>query len=443
MGVQCLICGKTFDRLYTHIARAHKMDSKTYRKTFGEGCPLVSDKVRKSCKRGFFAALRRLDERGSLWLAGKIWGDNTYVDVLDRARRKAQAYTTTSNRHAITDNRHGSVKKAKKVVSKASNDTYNKNDELSATLARRRLMKTAPDVAPRADEVRYDLKKLKVEMVDGPTNPYKAMFMLATSTWGSREKWWKRWDDATPLGRMRVVEAILSGQTLPTALECPSFTFVIQGMTRASYDQLARERYSGIGSMGSRDDAHLDAALILPPRLKPYSRKIERWWKATKDLYEEIVSKGKESWQTARFVLPSGMEWRFTWTMNYRAFQQMVAKRMCFAEQHDTVAVAWMMWNEMWKKWPLLAAYARPACDRAGRCLYSQRYTLAEMFGNLFLPCGRHKVEHKPLALFNEVSCSREELLDILPEGVMIPEPGDWEKLVEEARRRDMKWFLK
>ncbi|MCL6579739.1 MAG: FAD-dependent thymidylate synthase, partial [Candidatus Bathyarchaeota archaeon] len=250
----------------------------------------------------------------------------------------------------------------------------------------RRSMRTYPDAAPREDKIYFDLHHLKVEIVDKPKNPYKAMYILVTSTWSSRSKWWERWEDATVEGRMKVVQAVLEGKTLPAALECPSFTFKIQGMSRSSFDQLARERYSAIGSMGMRDDAHLDAALVLPPKLLKYRKEIGEWWKHTKDLYQKMVQDGKESWQTARFIIPMGVEWRFTWTMNYRALQNMLSKRMCFSEQLDTVAVAWKIWHELYKAFPLLAAYCRPSCDRAKRCLYSEAYSLSEMFGNLFLP---------------------------------------------------------
>lgn len=307
--------------------------------------------------------------------------------------------------------------------------------------AKRKCMGTYPDMAPREDEVYFDLRHLKVELVDYPTNPYKAIFRIVVSTWGSRKKWWSKWEDTSPEGRLEVVKAALEGKTLPACLEAPSFTFAIQGVSRASFDQMARTRYSAIGSMGSRDDAHLDAALVLPPKLKRYESEIRAWWVATKDLYEKIVRDGKESWQTARFILPMGMEWRWSWTMNYRALRDMLLQRMCFAEQHDTVALAWKMWTVLWEKFPLLASYIVPRCDKAGKCLYSQIYSLAEYFGNLFKPCGRNPAPENPYAIFNEASTSREEILGITW-GVKIPEPQDWPKLQEEAAKIDWKYFL-
>jgi thymidylate synthase ThyX len=307
--------------------------------------------------------------------------------------------------------------------------------------SKRRSLKTYPDIAPREDPIFFDLRHLRVEMVDYPTNPYKAIYRIVISTWGSRKNWWLKWENSSPEERFEVVKAALEGNTLPQCLEAPSFTFAVQGVSRASFDQWARHRHIAIGSVGSRDDAHLDAALVVPPSLKPYAEKIRTWWKITKDLYEEIVTKGKQSWQAARFILPHGMEWRFAFACNYRGFRDICAQRMCFAEQYDTVALAWACWNEMWKRFPLLAAYSTPACDKAQKCLYSKPYTLSEMFGNLFLPCGRWPIPEKPYAIFNEVSCTREQIMELT--GMWIPEPKDWERLRQEAKERDWHFFEK
>jgi hypothetical protein len=151
------------------------------------------------------------------------------------------------------------------------------------------------------------------------------------------------------------------------------------------------------------------------------------------------VQDGKESWQTARFIMPMGVEWRFTWTMNYRSLQNMLSKRMCFSEQFDTVGVAWKIWHELHKEFPLLAAYCRPSCDRARRCLYSEAYSLSELFGNLFLPCGRWPCKEKPYAIFNEASTTREEIMELT--GLYIPKPEEWDKIVKEAVKKDSKYF--
>jgi len=307
--------------------------------------------------------------------------------------------------------------------------------------ALRKAMGTLPEhQPPREDKIYYGLKHLRVELVDYPKNPYRAIYEIVTSTWSGRRKWWKRWENATVDGRIKVVLAALQRQTLPQCLEAGTFTFKIQGITRSAFDQLARHRHAGIGSVGSRDNNHLDAALVLPKAMKKYHNDIVWWWKQTKDLYQKMVLDGKENWQTARSVLPMSMEWRFTWCLNYRGLQDMCSQRLAFCEQWDTVGAAWTMRHEVEKKFPLLAAFLRPRCDWAKRCVYSQNYSLSELFGCLFAPCGRWpKPKDYIYATFNEACTEIEELEEDL--GFHIPRPNEWDKIVEEAIEKDRKYF--
>jgi len=307
----------------------------------------------------------------------------------------------------------------------------------------RKIMQTEPEHQPkREDKILWGSSHLKVELVDYPRNPYKAIYTMVTSTWGGRYKWWRRWENATPEGRLRVVIAALSRKTLPQPLEAAVFTFKIQGLSRGAYDQLARHRHAGIGSVGSRDNCWLDAALVLHPRLKRFEKDIKKWWKMTKDLYEKIVIEGQETWQNARYILPMGVEWRFTWCLNYRGLQDMMAQRLAFCEQWDTVATAWAMWYEVWKKFPLLAVFLRPGCDWAKRCTYAKAYSLSELFGCLFKPCGRWPCPGRnyEYATFNESSTSAEEIEEWL--GFHIPRPDEWEEIyLPDAIEKDHKYF--
>ncbi|MEI8337400.1 MAG: FAD-dependent thymidylate synthase, partial [Actinomycetes bacterium] len=260
--------------------------------------------------------------------------------------------------------------------------------------ALRRAMGTMPETNPqRKDEVLYGLKHLRVELVDGPHNPYKAIYEMVTSTWGSRDNWMDRWENATPEGRMSVVEATLAGKTLPTALEAAGFCWMIQGCTRSAFDQLARHRASGISSVGSRDNNHADAAVVFSNKQKIHDAENRAWWKATKDIYCGRLDGDRMTWQDAREFLPMSMEWRFSWTMNFRGFQDVCKQRLVFCEQWDTVGVVWAMRQKLAQQYPLLAAYCRPRCDFGGKCTYNTTYALSEMFGALFSPCGRNPSE--------------------------------------------------
>lgn len=314
----------------------------------------------------------------------------------------------------------------------------------------RAAMGTLPAMRPkREDELYHNLEHLHVKLVDYPINPYKAIFNMVTSTWGDRESWKNRWANVSPENRMKVVIAALERKTLRQGLECGSWTFLIQGCSRGAFDQLARHRMTGIGSVGSRDNCHRDAALIVPPKLwdtmSPALRdRLTRWWFNTKYLYDAILSmkEGKETWQNARFILPMGMEWRFTWTMNTRAlWDSIMPQRLSFCEQFDTVTTVWLMWHRIHEKFPLLAAHLRPACDWAHKCTYADKYKLSEFFGCLFKPCPRyiHTVEEGMYATFNESSTDEREIAKLL--GLEIPAADQWPMLVELGIKEDRHFF--
>ena len=89
-------------------------------------------------------------------------------------------------------------------------------------------------------------------------------------------------------------------------------------------------------------------------------------------------------------------------------------------EMEDTVAVFWLIRNEVGKLFPTLAHYLRPGCDFSGKCQYMSAYTLSNAFGCLFKPCGRHPYpEDLSHYEFNESCTSLEQLEKDL--GLLLP----------------------
>ena len=116
----------------------------------------------------------------------------------------------------------------------------------------------------KAPETKFyeGVEGINVSLVDWPKNPYKAMYVIATSTWGDHIDKWKE----TPVeGRIQVVRAALTMNALPLSLEAPKFTFAMENMSRAAFDQLARARIGTVfGSVGVRDNDWRDCAIRIP-----------------------------------------------------------------------------------------------------------------------------------------------------------------------------------
>lgn len=282
-------------------------------------------------------------------------------------------------------------------------------------------------------------EKVYATLVDFPVNPYQTIFEMATATWGN-EDYAMKWRKTSLEGRKTVLKACLTHQTLTQALEAPKFTFQIRGVSRSSFDQIARVRIgAAIASQGVRDNSRIDGGFRIPTDLwedKRMKRKIMRHVNNTKKLYKEILEK-RSSWQSARSILPMGLTHNFYITINYLAFQNQCMRRMMFCEQADTTAAFWRMWNELRFSFPVLAAYCRPACDLKEKCIYHESYSLSEYFSCLFKSCGRWPSEEGE-SYFDFPSCTREEISSDL--GIWIPFPGSWRNEEEIAWEKDTLW---
>jgi len=309
-----------------------------------------------------------------------------------------------------------------------------------AELARlRELMGTAPSSAPPFETRFYrGVEGIRVDLLDGPVNPYKAMYCMATATWGT----WSsssldRWEDAAPESREAVVRAVLAGQALPLALEAPKFTFSVENLSRWAFDQIVRARLGFVAaSMGTRDNNHLDIAFRFHEATFRSAGKLSdlvALAREAKFVYRRIVEIGRGSWQEARTALPISVVHRFVCSVNYAALKNLCARRMTFSEAEDTVAVAWLLRDRLAKSdaFPLLAAYLRPRCDFVGACCYHRAHAISEAFGCLFRSCGRNPVRSAPgnpeldyeYAEFNESCSDRETIAAQL--GIRIPTAGE------------------
>jgi hypothetical protein len=287
---------------------------------------------------------------------------------------------------------------------------------------------TLPNRKPEKEtKIYYGLEQLEIEIIDQPRNMYKAIFALATATWGD-EKYITKWGEVTPLERYIVVASALKGKTLPTALEAPKFTFIVRGMPRHCFDQMARTRLgSGFGSIGCRDNSKIDSSIILyseyanmPVELR---RKVIYHLLDAKETYETVINEGSESWQVARSMLPMSYHHPFVFNQTLLALLSQSKRRLCFGEEEFICGIHWTI-REMFniRGYKLISNAMRPACDFVGKCLYSKSDG-SELFSNLFAGCGRHK-SNCEYAEWNK-SCSDKKTME-RQMGFTIPSTSDY-----------------
>lgn len=327
-----------------------------------------------------------------------------------------------------------------------------RKDEVEAL---RRVMGTLPSQAPELKtQLVRGVEGITVDLVDYPVNPYKALYVLATSCWGDKIN---KWSETSPEGRFMVVKAVLERQALPLALEAATFVFAVEGPSRAAFDQLARTRIGAVFSAkGMRDNNWKGCRIRIPNALWPTEEEVSMAYyiaehpdlaplpeeqraihkinqfedikeemERVKTLYGSIVDKGKASWQAARTVLPLYVEYGYSAAYSLLALMGVCANRMKFCEMEDTVAVAWLMAKAVEDKFPLIGSYLRPGCDFARKCQYHKAYTLSEMFGCLFKECGRNPCpDSNEYSEFNE-TCSDIEVIE-RQLGIHLRRPNEW-----------------
>ena len=254
---------------------------------------------------------------------------------------------------------------------------------------------------------------LEVNYVTGPANPYKGIFAFAPACWGNA---WdtKKWRRLSPEARFLDVLATLSGKSIPNGMESASFTFEIAGCSRGAFDQIARQRLGVVfGSMGTRDNEHVDADFRIAEALwknEDAHFNLRSLILIAKNAYTRYVREQGGNWQDAKAFLPATVIHRFIACWNFTALRNFAGQRLRACEQEDTVAVAWLVRERILERFPLLAAFLRPTCDWAKRCVYHDGDPLSESYSCLFKGCGRWPEYDDGYATF-PTSCSDYETM--------------------------------
>ena len=317
----------------------------------------------------------------------------------------------------------------------------------------RKALHTLPNKSTKTYAYDTALKHCQVKIVDSSKNPFKDIVALATATWGSGQSGYgfgstNKWAKLSPQNRYRVVLSALTGNTLPTALEAPSFTFEVNGVPRHTFDQFARCRFFSIGSIGTRDNDKLDAPFMIYDRLhkllqndKKLRQDFNLWVRMTKDLYDDIISNSKGDYQLGRDVLPMSLNHSWTFKSDFLTLQGQCGRRMMACEQDSIVLLFWKIREEIEKVSPLLANYMRPVCDKVKKCVYhGGAEGMTKYFSSLFAGCGRWKEDHQ-YSEFNHSCTDYKELSKY----VNIVQPNGWINYTEDdykkLSRKDKKLF--
>ena len=154
-------------------------------------------------------------------------------------------------------------------------------------------------------------------------------------------------------------------------LEHASFTFAIEGVSRALSHQLVRHRIGvSFSQKSQRYVKEQQFEYIVPPSIvkkELLKEKYEAQMAQIQSLYNEFLQAGLPA-EDARYLLPNAAETKLVVTMNARSLHHFFRLRCCNRAQWEIRAMAKQMLVEVRKVAPTLFAKAGPSCETEGIC---------------------------------------------------------------------------
>jgi thymidylate synthase (FAD) len=161
---------------------------------------------------------------------------------------------------------------------------------------------------------------------------------------------------------------VSSGHLSP--FEHASFTFAIDGLSRAASHQLVRHRIASYTQQSQRyvtlegiDYVTPDSIARRPEIKARYEETMQRLYA----LYRELLEAGVPP-EDARFVLPNAAQTRLVMTMNARELIHVCSLRLCLRAQWEIVQLFELVKIEVDKVASRIAEELKPKCYHLGYC---------------------------------------------------------------------------
>ncbi|MBE6465926.1 FAD-dependent thymidylate synthase [Denitrobacterium detoxificans] len=166
-----------------------------------------------------------------------------------------------------------------------------------------------------------------------------------------------------------VLSTIMSSGHFST-LEHASFTFAIDGVSRALTHQLVRHRIASYNQQSQRYVKFKQGvAVVTPNTVSESAEAVEVYQKAidaATDAYVKLLELGIPA-EDARYLLPNAAESKIVVTMNARTLYHFFSERCCNRAQWEIRELAWQMLALVRPLAPFVFADAGPGCVR-GHC---------------------------------------------------------------------------
>ncbi len=150
-----------------------------------------------------------------------------------------------------------------------------------------------------------------------------------------------------------------------------SFTFAIEGISRACSHQLVRHRLASFSQKSQRyvEVKKLEKHVVIPKTIEEKaSNTFDKFMEAASGIYKELIDGGVPK-EDARFILPNATETSLLVTMDGRAILHFFGLRCCNRAQWEIKAMADEMLKIVRSIEPDHYRKAGPYCYQLGYCL--------------------------------------------------------------------------
>ena len=218
--------------------------------------------------------------------------------------------------------------------------------------------------------------RLKVILLEHTPNPEAVVAMAAKLCYSPSDIESLKEKTAAKDQKQFVEKLMEIGHMSP--IEHASFTFAVEGISRACSHQLVRHRLASYSQQSQRyvsEEAGFD--FIIPPSINKdgeLARYFRDFMNKAQEAYSHIVSrlnekglKGEEANQDARFILPNACETKIIITMNARELLHFFKQRCCNRAQWEIRSMAINMLRLVSRTAPAIFRNAGPGCLK-GKC---------------------------------------------------------------------------
>lgn len=161
-------------------------------------------------------------------------------------------------------------------------------------------------------------------------------------------------------------------------LEHASWSFELEGVSRALTHQLVRHRLVSYSQRSQRYVEQKNFDFIMPPTIEKagMAERYKEMMNIIGGFYEELSRgieeklglKGEARNQDARYVLPNACETKIGVTANARQFLHIFEERTCNRAQWEIRGVMYEMLELAYPTAPTIFSYAGPPCVTEGKC---------------------------------------------------------------------------